>query len=53
MTAACVHELQQVYKFVEGSQVEYAGREFVEDESIMGSSDKLIYYAKEMIADLT
>jgi hypothetical protein len=33
--------------------VEYAGRELLEDESIMGSSDKLIFYAKEMIGDLT
>ena len=33
--------------------VEYQGRELVEDESIMGNSDKLIFYAKEMIGDLT
>jgi hypothetical protein len=33
--------------------VEYVGRELVEDESIMGNSDKLIFFAKEMLSDLS
>ena len=40
-------------KIQDGSEVEYTGREFVEDESIVGHSDKMIYFVKEMIADLT
>ena len=32
---------------------EYEGRQFVEDESIVGCADKCIFYAKELIADLT
>lgn len=32
---------------------EYIGSELVEDESIVGNSDKIIFIAKEMIADLT
>lgn len=39
--------------FMEGSKTEYPGREFVEDEQIMGNSEKQIFYAKEMISDLT
>jgi len=38
---------------MDGSKTEYQGRELLEDESIMGNSEKLIFYAKEMIADLT
>lgn len=29
------------------------GSELVDDESIVGDSDKIIFFAKEMIADLT
>ena len=32
---------------------EYTGREYVENEQIMGNSEKQIFYAKEMISDLT
>lgn len=46
-------ELQQVVKFMDGSDVEYAGRELVEDESIMGSCDKIIFNTKEMVSQLT
>lgn len=37
----------------DGTKVEYDGRAIIEDEQVMGSSDKMIFYAKEMIADLT
>jgi len=33
--------------------VEYQGREFVEDESIMGASEKMIFYIKEMVANIS
>ena len=38
---------------MEGNKVEYEGRQFVEDEQIMGNSEKMIFYAKEMLAELT
>ena len=50
---ASMGELHKIIQFQEGSLTEYKGRELVEDESIVGSSDKLIFYAKEMVADLT
>jgi len=36
-----------------GTKEEYKGRDLIEDESIMGNSEKIIFYAKEMISDLT
>ena len=33
--------------------MEYEGRNLIEDEQVLGSSDKMIFYAKEMISDLT
>ena len=38
---------------MDGTDTEYTGRDLVEDETIMGSSDKIVFNAKEMIADLT
>lgn len=46
-------ELRKVISYQDGSLVEYKGRELVEDESIMGNADKLIFFAKELIGDLT
>ena len=46
-------ELRRVIRIHEGSIIEYSGREFVEDESVVGNSDKAFFYAKEMVADLT
>ena len=48
-----LEELRRVQNFMDGSKTEYRGREFLEDEQIMGNSEKLIFYAKEMIADLS
>ena len=45
-------EFRQVLKFMEGSEEEYEGRQYVEDESIMGDTDKMTFYAKEMISSL-
>jgi len=40
---------------MEGStdEPEYQGREYVEYEGIVGCADKCIFYAKELISDLT
>jgi hypothetical protein len=35
-----IEEYRKVTSFMEGSNIEYLGREFVEDESIMGNSEK-------------
>ena len=48
-----LEELRKVIRIHEGSIVEYPGREYVEDESVVGNSDKAFFYAKEMVADLT
>jgi len=52
-TKAALEEYRKVIKIMEGAESEYAGREYVENEQIMGNSEKQIFYAKEMIADLT
>lgn len=39
--------------FMEGSNTEYEGQEYVENEQIMGNSENQIFYAKEMLADLS
>ena len=48
-----LQEYHRVLKIQEGAEVEYEGRQYVEDESVIGNSDKLIFYAKEMISQLT
>lgn len=45
-------EFRKVLQFMEGADVEYEGRQYVEDESVMGSPDKMMFYAKEMMSDL-
>ena len=45
-----MQEFRQVLKYMEGAEVEYEGRQYVEDESIMGDTDKMIFYAKDMIS---
>lgn len=48
-----IMEFRRVLKFFDGTETEYKGREYVEDETIMGNSEKIIYYCKETIANLT
>jgi hypothetical protein len=43
-------EFRQVLSIQEGKTVEYAGREYIEDETVLGSSEKMIYYSREMIS---
>jgi hypothetical protein len=53
MIEKCISEYRKVCDFFECRQIEYAGREYVEDETILGSSEKMIFLAKEMLAHLT
>jgi ABC-type dipeptide/oligopeptide/nickel transport system permease subunit len=46
-------EFREVLRIQEGAVVEYKGREFVEDESVMGASEKMIFYMKEMVSNVT
>jgi len=48
-----IQEYRRLIEIQEGNEVEYDGREYVEDESIMGSCEKQVFYAKEMVSDLT
>lgn len=47
-----LQEFRQVLKYMEGSEQEYEGRQYVEDESVMGDTDKMVFYAKDMISQL-
>ena len=47
-----LEEFREVLRIQEGAVVEYKGREFVEDESVMGASEKMIFYMKEMCANI-
>jgi hypothetical protein len=51
-TKAALDEFHNVIKIQEGSVVEYEGREFIEDEAVLGSTEKMIFYCKEMVANL-
>ena len=53
MAKFALEEFRKVLKIQEGAETEYVGRQYVEDESVMGNSDKIIFYAKEMMSDLT
>ena len=46
-------EYQKVKSFVDGDLSEYAGQEYLEDEAIVGNSDKLTFHIKDMMTDLT
>ena len=48
-----LEEFRKVIKIFEGAEVEYEGRQYVEDESVMGNPDKMVFYAKEIISELT
>ena len=45
-----IQEYRRMIKIMEGSEVEYSGRQYFEDESILGNPDKMVFLAKEMIA---
>ena len=33
-------------KFMDGTETEYTGRQYVEDESVVGNPDKMVFYDK-------
>lgn len=46
-------EYRKVLDFFENRLIEYKGREYIEDESVVGNSEKMIFLSKEMLANLT
>ena len=48
-----LEEFHKVIKFMEGAETEYEGRQYVEDESVLGNPEKMAFYAKEMLSSLT
>lgn len=46
-------EFRRVMKIMEGAEVEYEGRQYVEDETIIGNADKMVFFAKETLSSLT
>lgn len=53
MIDKCISEFRRVKDFMENREIEYKGREYIEDESVMGNSDKMVFLTKELIANLT
>jgi hypothetical protein len=50
MAIAMLAEFREVMNIQEGRSTEYEGREYIEDETVLGSSEKMIFYAKEMVS---
>ena len=48
-----LQEFRKIIKFMDGSETEYEGRQYVEDESVLGNPDQMVFYAKEMLSNLT
>ena len=48
-----IQDYRKVLKMMEGAIQEYAGRQYFEDESVLGDSEKMVFLAKEMISELT
>lgn len=46
-------EFRRIIDFFENREIEYKGREYIEDESILGNSEKIIFWSKELLANLT
>lgn len=53
MLDECIAEFRRVLDIFENRVVEYKGREYVEDESVLGNSEKIVFFTKEMLAQLT
>lgn len=53
VTESQIKEFQTVLQMQDGSISDYKGHQLVEDETIVGNSDKSIFYAKELVADLS
>ena len=48
----CLVEYQKTKAFYEGDLKEYKGQEYLEDETIVGNSDKIIFYVKDFVSHL-
>ena len=48
-----IQDYRKVLQIMEGAIQEYAGRQYFEDESVLGNPEKMVFLAKEMIAELT
>ena len=46
-------EYRNVTQIFQGQVQEYSGRQYIEDEQILGNADKLVYFSKDMMAHLT
>jgi hypothetical protein len=45
-------EFQKVRAFFDGELQEYKGAELIEDDAIMGNSDKITFHVKDMMSNL-
>ena len=45
-------EFMRSRAFLEGELIEYVGHEYLEDETILGNSDKMNFYVKDLVAHL-
>ena len=48
----CELEYQKVKAFVDGDKTEYTGQEFLEEEAIVGNSEKVVFHIHDMMANL-
>jgi hypothetical protein len=48
----CEIEYQKVKAFVDGDKTEYLGQEFLEDEAIIGNSEKMVFHMHDMMSNL-
>lgn len=46
-------EFKKTRAFMEGHIQEYIGHEYIQDETIVGNSDKIAFYMKDMVSQLT
>mmetsp|Transcript_29206 Transcript_29206/g.44018 ORF Transcript_29206/g.44018 Transcript_29206/m.44018 type:complete len:132 (-) Transcript_29206:1471-1866(-) len=56
LEAAILDEALSQYRemkdFMIGEKTEHPGHEYLESESVVGSSDKMMFYIKDLVADL-
>jgi hypothetical protein len=48
----CDVEYQKVKSFVDGDKIEYLGQEFLEEEAIVGNSEKIVFHIHDMMSNL-
>jgi hypothetical protein len=45
-------EYQMVKAFFDGDLLEYKGQQYIEDESIVGNSEKIVFHIQDMVSNL-